>query len=258
MIPRHDCDGPPNGPVLLLGSSLGTSTAMWEPLLGALAQEHRVVRYEHRGHGGSPAPPGPYAIADLTRDVLELIDHLDIERAAVAGVSLGGMVAMWLGANAPERVSALALCCTSAHMPPASAWAQRAAAVREAGTTEPIADSVVDRWLTAGYAARHPEVRDGLRAMLTASDPEGYADCCGAIERMDLRAELPRIAAPTLVISGDEDAATPPEHQEAIAAAIPGARHEVLSPAVHIAPAEQPDAVSALILDHLDRFKESR
>jgi 3-oxoadipate enol-lactonase len=241
---HHEAAG--DGPVVVLGSSLGTTLHMWDGQL-PLAKRFRLVRYDHRGHGGSPSPPGPYEIADLARDVLEL----GIERAHYVGVSIGAMVAMWIAANAPERVDRLVLICTSAHMPPASAWQQRAAAVLDAGTTEVVADAVVDRWLTPGFAAENPGERARLRAMLTSADPAGYAACCGAVERMDLRGELGRIRAPTLVVSGADDFATPVDHQRLIAESIPGARHEILSPAGHVAVVEQPQAVNRLIEEHL-------
>ena len=112
-------DGAEDAPPLVLSPSLGSTLAMWEPQVAALARSHRVIRYDHRGHGGSPTPPGPYEIADLGRDVLELMDSLEIERASYCGLSIGGMVGMWLGANAPERIERLVLICTSAHLPPA-------------------------------------------------------------------------------------------------------------------------------------------
>jgi 3-oxoadipate enol-lactonase len=247
----HEIAGPADAPVVLLGHSLGTSTRMWDDVAPALAERLRVVRYDHRGQGRSPVPPGPYEIADLAGDVLALMDELGIERAHHCGLSIGAMVGMWLGAHAPARVDRLALLCTAAHHPPASAWAQRAAAVLAACSTEPVADSVVDRWLTPAFAAAHPEVREHLRGLLLASPPHGYAACCGAIERMDLRPDLPRIAAPTLVVGGDADPAAPQEHQERIAAAIPGARLEVVAGAAHLATAEQPAAVNRLLRDFL-------
>jgi 3-oxoadipate enol-lactonase len=249
---HHEVEGPQDAPVVLLGSSLGTDLHMWDAQAPALAERLRVVRYDHRGHGRSPVPPGPYEIADLAGDVLALMDRLGVERAHHCGLSLGAMVGMWLGANAPERVDRLVLACTSAHMPPASAWAERAAAVLEAGSPEPVADAIVDRWLTPAFAAAHPEVRARLRAMLAAQDAHGYAACCGAIERMDLRGDLARIAAPTLVIGGADDPATAPGHQRLIADAIPGARLELLAGAAHLAAAERPQAVTRLILDHLE------
>jgi len=244
VIPHHEVTG--DGPTVLMGSSLGTSLQMWDGQL-PLAERFRLVRYDHRGHGESPAPPGPYEIADLASDVLEL----GLGRTHYVGLSIGAMIGMWLAADAPERIDRLILICTSAQLGPPSMWQERAARVLEAGSTEPVADPVVDRWLTPAFSAEHPDARAKLRAMLTSADPAGYAACCGAIERMDLRADLGRITAPTLVISGADDLATPVEHQRLIAEAIPGARHEILSPAAHVAAVEQADAVNRLIEEHL-------
>jgi len=248
---HHEIDGPDDAPPLVLGPSLGTSTEVWERNVGALAERFRVIRYDHRGQGRSPEPPGPYEIAGLGEDVLALLNHLSIERAAVGGVSLGGMVAMWLAGNAPDRVDRLLAICTSGYMPDAP-WAERAAAVREAGSTEPIADDVVRNWLTPAYAWEHGETREWLRGLLVASPAEGYAACCGAIERMDLREDLRRIEVPTLVISGAEDPSTPPEHQRGIAGLIGGARLEVIEHAAHLANVEHRDTVNRLIIDHLE------
>ena len=250
MTLHHEISGPGDAPVLLMGGSLGTTLQMWDGQL-PLAESLRLVRFDHRGHGGSPVPPAPYEIADLGRDVLALMDRLGLERASYCGVSIGGMIGIWLGANAPGRIETLVLACTSAHMPPPSFWRDRAEAVLEAGSPEVVADGVVERWLTPAYAGEHPEVRAVLRARLAATDPAGYAACCGAIERMDLREHLPRVAVPTLVISGSDDQATPPDHQRLIAEAVPGARHEVVGPAAHLAPVEQPEAVNRLILEHV-------
>lgn len=241
--------GPDDAPVVLLGSSLGTTLDMWDPQR-PLAERLRLVRFDHRGHGNSPVPAGPYEIADLGRDVVELMDALGLERGHYCGLSLGGMIGMWLGINAPDRIDRLALICTSAHMPPASMWEERIRAVLEAGSVEPIADATLERWLTPEFAASHPEVRAWLRAMLVSIPADGYAACCGAIERMDLRQKVGAIRAPTLVISGDRDPSTPVAHQQLIVAAIPQARHEVLAPAAHIAAVEQPEAVNKLILEH--------
>lgn len=250
MILHHELSGPADAPVLLMGGSLGTTLRTWDGQ-AALADQLRLVRFDHRGHGASAVPPAPYEMSDLGRDVLDLMDSLGLERASYCGLSIGGMVGMWLGANAPDRIDRLVLICTSAYMPPASRWQERAATVLAAGSVEPIADAVVAGWLTPQYAAEQPEVRAQLRAMLVASPVEGYVGCCGAIERMDLRPALPVIKAPTLVISGSEDPATPPDDQELIAAAIPRARHEVVGPAAHLAAVEQPDTVNRLILEHL-------
>ena len=247
----HVIDGPEDAPALLLGPSLGTSTDVWERNIGPLAEHFRVIRYDHRGEGRSPEPPGPYEIADLGRDVLALMDRLWIDRAHIGGVSLGGMIAMWVAAHAPDRVGRIVPMFTSAYMPDAP-WAERAAAVREANSIEPIADGVVQNWLTPDYAAGHPDDRAWLRGLLTASPPEGYACCCEAIERMDQRDELAHIEAPTLVISGSDDPSTPPDHQRVIADLIPGARLEVIDHAAHLANVQHPDLVNDLIIDHLE------
>jgi 3-oxoadipate enol-lactonase len=249
---HHQADGPESAPVLVLGSSLGTSAEMWRAQIPALAGRLRVIRYDHRGHGGSPPAAEKCEIEDLAHDVVALLDRLEIERASFGGFSLGGMVAIWIGANVPARVDRLVLCCTSAHMPPASAWVERAAAVRAAGTTAVVADAVVERWLTPAFAAHRPDLVEWLRGMLVATAAAGYAACCGAIERMDMRADLERIAAPTLVVSAEQDPATPPEHQRVLADGIRGARLESIAGAAHLACIERPDEVGRLMLDHLE------
>jgi 3-oxoadipate enol-lactonase len=210
-----------------------------------------VVTFDPRGHGASPVPPAPYAIEDLGADVVTLMDHLGIARASYVGLSIGGMAGIWLGANAPDRLEHLVLMCTSSYAPPASRWMERAATVRAAGTTEAIADAVVERWFTPGFSVAHPDTIAAHRAMIAATDPEGYCGCCEAIAAMDLRDVLPTITVPTLVISAVDDQALPTEHQRLIAAGIAGARLELIEDAAHIASAEQPDAVNRLIEEHL-------
>jgi 3-oxoadipate enol-lactonase len=246
----YELSGPEGAPVLLMGGSLGTTLDMWR-YQAPLADRFRLVRFDHRGHGASPEPPGPYEISDLGADVLELMAALRCERASYCGLSIGGMVGMWLAANAPERVDRLVLICTAAQMPPASAWRGRADAVLAARSTAPIAGPIVERWLTPEFAAAHPEVHHWLLGMLATSPVQGYVACCGAIERMDLRDSLPRITAPTLVISGSADLAAPIARQRLIAAAIPDARHEIVAPAAHIAAVEQPERINQLIEEHL-------
>ncbi|MGX7672805.1 3-oxoadipate enol-lactonase [Plantactinospora sp. DSM 117369] len=247
----HACvDGPAAAPVLVLGSSLGTSGAMWQPQLPALTRQHRVVRYDHLGHGDSDVPAGPYTIADLGHAVLRLLDDLDLPRVSYAGLSLGGMVGMWLAANASDRIDRLVLLCTSARLGPAQGWRDRAAATRSGGV-EAVADTVVGRWFTRGFAASRPEVVAAYRSMLTATPAEGYAGCCEAIAEMDLRDDLARITAPTLVVAGANDPATPIAHARVLADRIPGAGLRVVGDAAHLANVEQPDRVGRLILDHL-------
>jgi len=248
----HDVRGDDAAPALILGSSLGTTRAMWDPQHDALAQRLRVVRYDHPGHGASPAPPPGTTLADLGRSVLDLADRLDLQRFSYAGLSLGGMVGMWLAIHAPERVDRLALLCTSAHLPPAEMWHERAATVRAAGTCAAISESVVSRWFTPGFAQRRPDVVASFTATLDEVDPEGYAACSEVIAAMDQRAGLGRITAPTLVIAGAQDPATPPSgHADVIARAVPGSLLVTLDPAAHLAGVEQPGAVTALLLEHV-------
>jgi 3-oxoadipate enol-lactonase len=250
-------DGPPEAPVVVLSNSLGSTVEMWEPQVPVLSERFRVVRYDHRGHGGSPVPPGPYALEELGRDVVRLLDRLGLERASFCGLSLGGMVGMWLAAHAAERVDRLVLCCTSALLGPPEMWAQRAATVREHGTAA-VAETVVSRWFTPEFAAREPATVARMRDMVAATPPEGYAGCCAAVQEMDLRADLAAIAAPTLVIAGRDDPATPPEHGRQIAEGIRGARLAVVPDAAHLGSFEQAGKVTPLVLEHLDGLPNRR
>ena len=247
---HHAVEGRPDAPTLVLSNSLGSTPAMWDRQMSALTRHFRVIRYDHRGHGRSPVPPGPYDIEDLGRDLVALLDRLGVARAHVCGLSIGGMVGMWVAAHAPDRVDRLVLCCTSASLGPPEAWAERAATVRSRGTAA-VADAVVARWFTPGYAARNRRLVAEMRAMLAATPAEGYAACCGAVERMDLRPDLGAIRAPTLVIAGADDPATPPSHAERIAEGIAGSRLVVIEDAAHLVNVEQADAVDRLVIDHL-------
>lgn len=242
--------GRADGPALLLAGPIGSTVSIWDSALPALAERYRVIRYDHRGHGGSPVPAGPYTIDDLGVDVLALLDRLGVQRAHYCGVSMGGMVGLWLAAHAPDRVDRLVGCCTSARLGPPQMWAERAAAVRAAGTAAIVA-AVLGRWFTPDFAAARPDVLDRVRAMIESIPPEGYAGCCAAIEQMDLVPVLGRVRAPTLVIAGADDPSTPPEHGAQIAAGVPGARLVVLPAVAHMPIVQQPDAVTDLVLGHL-------
>lgn len=244
-------EGPPGAPVVLLAGSLGSTLQMWDPQVPALTERFRVVRYDARGHGRSPVPVGPYALDDLVDDVVALLDRLGVERAHVVGLSLGGMTAMRLAAREPHRVDRLALLCTSASLGPATAWAERAAAVRADGTGS-VVDAVLERWFTPVLRDGDPALVQRMGEMVAGTPAEGYASCCSAIEVMDLRADLARIAAPTLAIAGADDPATPPSHLSAIVDAVAGARLLVLPQAAHLANVEQAAAVNAALLAHLD------
>jgi 3-oxoadipate enol-lactonase len=246
----YTVDGAADAPVVVLSNSLGATRGMWDPQVPALAERFRVVTYDTRGHGDSPAPAGPYTLDDLVDDLVALLDEVGAERAHIAGLSLGGMTAMRLAAREPARVDRLALLCTSAKPDPRP-FLDRAVAVRSGGTA-PLAPIVASRWLTPAHAAEHPELVARLEGMIAGSDDEGYAACCEVVAQVDLRADCARIAAPTLVVSGWEDPALPPEHQKLIADSIPGAELVTVSPGAHLANLEQPLQVTGALLGHFD------
>lgn len=251
----HRIEGPSDAPAVVFSNSLGASMEMWTPQVPAFSTKFRVLRYDQRGHGASPSPPGPYDFADLGQDVLDLLDQLELERVHFCGLSMGGATGMWLAANAPERIDRLVLLCTTAHFGNPEMWRERAAIVREQGT-EVVANAGIERWFTEGFREREPAMMERFRAMIASQSDEGYAECCGALERVDLRDDLPRIAADTLVIAGAQDPSTPPDpHAKLLAERIPSVRLEVLDPAAHLANVERSEAVTDLILDHLDTEK---
>lgn len=243
-------EGPGGAPVLVLSSSLGATHALWDPVLAALTTRFRVLRHDTRGHGASDAPHGDYTLERLGRDVVDLLDAWRVERAHVCGISLGGMVAQWLGAEARGRVDHLVLANTASFMGPASAWEQRMAAVRGGGLAA-IVDGTVERWLTPAFRAREPEVTARIRAMVLATDPAGYLGCCAAIRDMDLRPSTGRIAAPTLLIAGAQDVGTPPASLAAIAAALSSPSRTVTFDAAHLTCVEEADAFARAVLDFL-------
>jgi 3-oxoadipate enol-lactonase len=246
---HHLLEGPEEAPVLVLSNSLGTTLGMWDEQAPALNERFRLLRYDHRGHGGSPVPPGPYRIEDLGRDVLALLDRLGVERFSFCGLSIGGMVGMWLAGEAPERVERLVLCCTSARFAPET-FDSRARTVRAEGVSA-IADVVVERWFTPALRTSRPDVVEWARRMLLGTPAEGYAGCCEAIRDADLSGRLGTISAPTLVIAGADDPAAPPDQAELVRDSIPGASLEVIPDAAHLANIERPEAVTQTILDHL-------
>lgn len=248
---RHEMAGPADGPVVVLAGSLGSDLRMWDPQVEPLVSAgFRVVRYDQRGHGRSPAPDGPYTLEELGADLLALLDRLALPRVSLVGLSLGGMTGMWLAANHPERLDRLVLCCTSAELGPASMWAERARVARESGL-DGLADAGVGRWLTHAGRAANPALSAWLREMFTSQSAEGYASCCTAVQTMSIVDSLPSVTVPTLVIAGAEDQATPPDHARRIADTIPGARLEIVDGAAHLGNVERPAQFTALILNHL-------
>jgi 3-oxoadipate enol-lactonase len=213
---------------------------MWEPQLPAL-RDFDVVRVDHPGHGGAPVTE-VRDVGDLARRVLE---QVDAERFSFVGLSLGGAVGMRLALDAPDRIEQIGLVCTSPRFGPPDMWEERAALVRTEGL-EVLVDAVLERWFTPSF----PDVRR-YREMFVSTDAEGYARCCDALARWDVREEIAAIAAPTLVVSGADDPSAPPEHGELLASRIPGARHEIVQNARHLASVERADEVNRLLVEHL-------
>ncbi|WP_328698453.1 bifunctional 3-oxoadipate enol-lactonase/4-carboxymuconolactone decarboxylase PcaDC [Streptomyces sp. NBC_00342] len=246
---HHTIDGREDAPVLLLGPSLGTSLRLWDAQVPTLARGHRVVRYDLPGHGASPAvPPHETTVAALAALVLELANSLGIERFAYAGVSLGGAVGAWLAAHHPDRVESLALVCTSARFGDPDTWRERAARVRAEGV-EWLAETAPARWFT-------PDFTTTATALALTADqrnvvPAAYAACCEAIAAYDLTDHMGAITAPTLVIAGRQDAATPPAHARRLADGITRSTLLEIDRAAHLAPTEQPQRVMHALLDHL-------
>jgi 3-oxoadipate enol-lactonase len=245
---RHRLEGP-GSTTLVLSGSLGTTLELWDSTVPSW-ESLRLLRYDHRGHGRSAVPPGPYSVDELGRDVLELLDELDLERVSFCGLSLGGAVGLWLAANAPTRIDRLVLASTSARFGDAEPWLERAATVRAEGL-EAVADSVLARWFTPSFAADRPGLVARHREMLVATPAEGYAACCEAIAGWDFRERLSEVAAPTLVIAAAEDPATPPEHGRLLAERIPGAELVIVPRVAHLANIEQPETFAALVGGHL-------
>jgi 3-oxoadipate enol-lactonase len=246
---NHILEGPEDAPVLVLSNSLGSTLGMWDDQAPVLRERFRLLRYDQRGHGDSPVPSGPYKIEDLGRDALALLDRLEIESASFCGLSIGGLVGMWLASEAPGRVERLVLCCTAARFDP-EMYEARASKVRAEGVGS-VADTVLERWFTPEFRATRPETVEWAGNMLRSTPAEGYAGCCEVLRDTDVRSRLGEIRSPTLVIAGAEDPAASVAQAEEIRDSIPEARLVVVE-AAHLANVEQPEAVTREILEHLE------
>ena len=246
---HYQLEGDPDAPVLMLCNSLGTTLEMWEPQMATLLARFRVLRYDVRGHGQSDVPAGPYRIEQLGQDAIALLDHLELTRVDFCGLSMGGMTGMWLGTHHPHRIRRLALCNTAAQLGTAELWHARLAVLHKEGMAG-MTPSILGRWFTQGFQQRAPEVIERVRGMLLGTTPAGYEANVGAIVAMDQRADIGRIALPTLVIAGRHDGSTPPELGLEIHHLIAGSRYVELD-AAHLSNWEQADAFTAALMDFL-------
>ena len=233
---HYELSGPAAAPVLVLSNSLGADFGLWDAQTSTLSQHFRVLRYDTRGHGGSSAPPGPYTLGTLGRDVLRLLDLLQIGTASVCGISLGGLTALWLAIHAPERIRSIVAANTAARIGTHDGWQQRIGQVLEQGIGSLVA-ATLPRWFTAAFLRSHAERIATVVGMFAGTSAEGYAACCAAIGDADLTAQIASIRLPVLVIAGLHDPVTPPSDAHLLEATIPGARLVALN-AAHLSNVE--------------------
>ena len=242
----YELSGPDDAPVVVFSNSIGTTLEMWDGQVPALAERYRCLRYDTRGHGRSPVVDRPVGIDDLAGDLAGLLDALGIAKAHVVGLSLGGMTAQALALKYPERLDRLVLMATAAWLPPPEAWHARAETVRAQGMAA-IVEAVIPRWFTPAFVSGSPDRIVPVRERFLANDPRGYARCCEAIAAMDLRPAISRIAAPTMILAGADDPATPVAMMAEIRDRIAGAMLHVLPEAAHLLAIEQSVTVTAML-----------
>jgi len=242
-------EGPPDRPTLLFINSIGTTRDLWHAQVPALVGTYRIIRYDARGHGSSTVPDGDYSIEQLGRDALAILDAEDVKRAHICGISLGGITAMWLGVNAPDRVSSLVLANTGARIGSVQSWTDRIALVRERGMSG-IADMATARWFSAGYRQRHDDVVTRFKTMVETCPTAGYLGCCAALRDEDLREAISNISCPVLVVAGSIDEATPLEGMRFIHEHIAGSKVLTLD-AAHLSNVEQADAFTSAVMGFL-------
>ena len=207
---HYQMDGEADAPVLVLSSSLGTDLHMWDAQLAALSKSFRILRYDTRGHGQSLVTQGPYTVEQLGRDVLALLDALNIDRAHFCGLSMGGLIGQWLGIHASDRLHKLILCNTAAKIGDADMWEPRLELVEKGGAQamKELAAGAAGRWFTPDFAQQHADKVTAITDVLAATSPLGYAACCAAVRDADLRKEVGSINVPTLIICASHDSVT--------------------------------------------------
>lgn len=237
--------GDASKPALVFSNSLGTKYSMWQPQIEHFQQDYYVICYDTRGHGGSEAPQGPYSLEQLGQDVVNLLDHLNIAKAAFCGISMGGLTGQWLSIHKPERFSQVIVCNTAAKIGQEQAWQDRAVLVREQGLA-PIAATAASRWFTDPFIQSNPAVVAELSNDLGAGSPEGYANCCEALAKADVREQLSSIQIPVLIISGQQDPVTTVADGQFMQQRIANSRLFEIN-ASHISNIEHPEAFNQAV-----------
>ena len=245
----YEWSGPEHAPVLVLSNSLGTTHRMWDAQEAAFTKHFRLLRYDARGHGQSSVTPGPYTIAKLSWDVVHLLDFLQLDCVHFCGLSMGGMIGMFLGANAANRFHKIVLCNTAAKVGTPDSWNARIDAVQREGMLA-VAAGVVERWLTPAYRASHPAETAAVLRMLEEANPVGYVACCAAVRDMDQRQNLQNVKVSALVLAGTHDPATLPADGQFLAKHIPGASYVELN-AAHLSNIEAQDDFNVRVLNFL-------
>lgn len=243
-------DGPENAPAVVLSHSLSTTMDMWRGQVPMLAAKYRVLRYDMRGHGGSAAPQGPYNFDMLANDVVGLLDHLKIERAAFVGISIGGMIGQGLGINHPGRLSGLVLANTTSEPPPKEMWDERIAQVEKGGMESQV-QPTLGRWFTEPYRRGNPAVMEWVAGMIRNTPTAGLIGCGRAIQGLGYANHLRKITAATLVIAGDQDLGTTTAMGKVIADRIPQALLRVIKGASHISAVEKEADFNDFLSIHL-------
>jgi 3-oxoadipate enol-lactonase len=246
---NYQFDGEESAPVLVMSHSLGANLTMWAGQVPAFSKRFRVLRYDTRGHGSTDVTSAPYAIETLARDLLGLLDSLEIERAHFCGLSMGGVIGMWLGIHAPGRIERLVLCNTGPKIGTTETWNARIAQIREGGMAS-IAATQIGRWFTPEFAARAPQAIEPFLELLRGCSPEGYIGCCAAIRDCDLREEIQKIHNPTLIVNGARDPVCTQAETQFMAERIPGAKRVELE-ASHLSNIEAPTAFNDAVMKFL-------
>jgi 3-oxoadipate enol-lactonase len=251
---NYRIDGPDGAPWITMSNSLATTHRMWDPQMAAFTKQHRVLRYDKRGHGGTDVAPGPYSFELLADDVLALLDALSISRTHFVGLSMGGMTGMTMALRKPSVLRTLVLCDTTSRDPlgDPALWQQRIDTVRSGGM-EAMVEATVSRFLTPDTVKTRPELADAVRVMVRNTPAEGYAACCQAISKLNLTDRLAGIAIPTLIVVGADDPATTVEMSRTIHQRIGGSELVILKNAAHLSNMEQADAFNEAVLGFLAR-----